>query len=110
LSACLAGEVPKMLLRGDYEEAKNIALWYADVFGKDNYFLEIQNHGLEEQLQINPLLIQLSQDTGIPLVATNDTHYVNKDDARIQQILICIQTNHILGESTGFEFTRKSST
>lgn len=105
LSACLAGEVPKMLLRGDYEEAKNIALWYADVFGKDNYFLEIQNHGLEEQLQINPLLIQLSQDTGIPLVATNDTHYVNKDDARIQQILICIQTNHILGESTGFEFT-----
>ncbi|MEI6578695.1 MAG: DNA polymerase III subunit alpha, partial [Eubacteriales bacterium] len=104
LSACLAGEIPKALLNGDYDEAKRIALWYNNLFGQGNYFIEIQNHGLNEQLQINPQLMQLSQETGIPLVATNDTHYINKEDSKIQQVLICIQTNHILGENTGFEF------
>lgn len=104
LSACLAGEVPRALLKGDYEEAKRIAIWYNNLFGTGNYFIEIQNHGLTEQLRINPSLVRLSEETGIPLVATNDTHYLNKDDARIQQVLICIQTNHVLGESTGFEF------
>jgi len=104
LSACLAGEVPRALLQGDYDEAKRIAVWYNSLFGQGNYFIELQNHGLSEQLQINPMLLRLSEETGIPLVATNDTHYINKEDARIQQVLICIQTNHILGESTGFEF------
>ncbi len=104
LSACLAGEVARALLRDEYEEAKRIACWYNGVFGQNNYFLEIQNHGLREQLKINPLLLQLSEETGIPLVATNDTHYVFKEDSRIQQVLICIQTNHVIGESTGFEF------
>lgn len=104
LSGCLAGEIPQALLRGDYEEAKKTALWYNQVLGQGNFFIEIQNHGLSEQIQILPLLIQLSGETGIPLVATNDTHYVYKEDARIQQILICIQTNHTLGENTGFEF------
>lgn len=104
LSACLAGEVPRALLRGDYEEAKTIALWYNNLFGQGNYYIEIQDHGLSEQLQINPLLIQLSQETGIPLAATNDTHYVEREDSRVQQVLICIQTNHVLGESTGLEF------
>ncbi len=104
LSACLAGEVPKALLNGDYDEAKRTALWYNNIFGPGNYYIEIQNHGLTEQTQILPLLIRLSEETSIPLVATNDTHYLTKEDARIQQILICIQTNHILGESTGFEF------
>lgn len=104
LSGCLAGEIPQALLRGDFEEAKDIALWYNQVLGQGNFFIEIQNHGLSEQIQILPLLIQLAKETGIPLVATNDTHYVYKEDARIQQILICIQTNRVLGEDTGFEF------
>ncbi len=104
LSACLAGEVSQALLQGDYEAAKDTALWYENTFGKGNYFIEIQNHGLREQLQINPLLIKLSDETGIPLVATNDTHYIEKQDSKIQQVLICIQTNHILGENIGIEF------
>ena len=104
LSACLAGEVPRALQRGDYEGAKETALWYRDLFGVENYYLEIQNHGIRAQLEINPELIRLSRETGIPLVATNDVHYVRKEDARVQQVLICIQTNHQLGENTGLEF------
>mgnify|MGYP000621070584 CR=1 FL=1 len=67
-------------------------------------FLELQDHGLREQKQINPLIIRLSRETGIPLVVTNDTHYIDKEDARVQQVLICIQTNHTVGEETGLEF------
>ncbi len=104
LSACLAGEVARNLSAGDYEGAKKTALWYQSVFGEDNYFLEIQNHNLDEQLRINSDLIKLSKETGIPLVATNDAHYINKDDSRMQQVLICIQTNHTIGEETGLEF------
>ncbi len=105
LSGCLFGEVSQNLLRGDYQKAKETALKYRDIFGKDNYFLEIQNHGLEEQLKINSDLVKLSKELNIPLAATNDAHYINKEDNIIQQVLICIQTNHILGESTGFEFS-----
>lgn len=104
LSACLAGEIPSALSRGDYETAKKTAEWYRDVFGKDNFFLEIQNHGLREELEIIPDLIRLSKETGIELVATNDTHYIEKNDSEVQQILICIGTNHTLGEDTGLEF------
>lgn len=104
LSACLAGEIPRALSRGDYEGAKETALWYDRLFGRGNYFLELQDHGLREQQQINPLIIRLSRETGIPLVVTNDTHYVQKEDARVQQVLICIQTNHTVGENTGLEF------
>ncbi len=104
LSACLAGEIPRALARGDYEGAKKTALWYDNLFGRGNYFLELQDHGLREQKQINPLIVRLSRETGIPLVATNDTHYVFKEDARVQQVLICIQTNHTVGEETGLEF------
>ena len=104
LSACLAGEVPQALLNGEYGKAKEIALWYENLFGKGNYFIEIQDHGLEEQVRILPQLIRLSQETGIGLAATNDVHYVRKEDHKVQQILICIQTNHVVGESTGMEF------
>lgn len=104
LSACLAGEIPRALSRGDYEGAKETALWYDNLFGRGNYFLELQDHGLREQKQINPLIIRLSRETGIPLVVTNDTHYIDKEDARVQQVLICIQTNHTVGEETGLEF------
>lgn len=104
LSGCLAGEVARALERNDYEEAKKVAEWYNGVFGDGNYYLEIQNHGLDEQLRINPMLISLSKELNIPLAATNDAHYVDKQDSKIQQVLICIQTNHTLGEDTGLEF------
>ncbi len=104
LSGCLAGEVSQALLHNDYEEAVKVANWYKETFGKDNYYIEIQNHGLGEQQQIIPELIRLSKETGIPLAATNDAHYVEKEDAKMQQVLICIQTNHVLGEDTGLEF------
>ncbi len=104
LSGCLAGEVSRALQHNDYEEAKKVAKWYHETFGEGNYYLEIQNHGLDEQLQINPNLIKLSRELNIPLVATNDAHYVEKDDAKMQQVLICIQTNHTVGENTGLEF------
>lgn len=104
LSACLAGEVPKALLNNDYEEARRIALWYEGVFGHGNYYLELQNHSMSEQIYILPEMLRLSEETGIPLVATNDVHYIQKEDSKLQQVLICIQTNHVLGESTGLEF------
>lgn len=91
LSACIAGEVPKALLRGDYDEAKKIALKYAEILGKDNYFLEIQDHGLSEQKRIIPDMLRLSEETGIGLVATNDIHYLKKEDAKYQDVLMCIQ-------------------
>ncbi|MFI3141335.1 MAG: DNA polymerase III subunit alpha [Clostridia bacterium] len=105
MSACLAGEIPRYLMRGDYEKAKSTALWYQEIFGEENYFLEIQNHYLKEELSIQSDLVKLSRETGIPLVATNDTHYIKKQDSKVQQVLICIQTNHVLGEDTGLEFS-----
>ncbi len=104
LSACLAGEIPKALLSGDYEKAKQTALWYKNVFGKDNYFLEIQNHGIKEQLEILPLMKKLSLETGIPLVATNDVHYIDKSDAFIHKVLLCIQTGSKINEKMPLEF------
>ena len=104
LSACLAGEIPKYIANGEYLKAKETALWYSDLFGKDNYYLEIQNHGIPEQIAVNEGLIRLSNETGIPLVATNDVHYVNKEDSYIQKILICIATNHTIDEENSLEF------
>lgn len=104
LSACLAGEVNQNLLAGDYEKARQAAEEYRDIFGLDNFFLELQNHGLPEELQIQPQIIRLSKETGIPLVATNDVHYLQKEDARTQNILVCIQTGKTLKEDTGLGF------
>lgn len=104
LSGCLAGEIPRKLAARDYEGAKQTALWYNSVFGQGNYYLEMQNHGIKEQLEIIPMLARLSEETGIPLVATNDVHYVKKEDAKTQKVLICIQTNHTIDEETGLEF------
>lgn len=104
LSACLAGEVSSKLLSGDYEGAKAAALWYNETFGEGNYFIEVQNHGLPEQLRILPDLVRISKETGIPLVATNDCHYITKEDSLVQKILVCIQTNHTINEETGLGF------
>lgn len=104
LSACLAGEIPQALLQKDYDKAKQTALWYYDVFGEGNYYLEIQDHTMPEQKIVLEGIKRLSRETDIPLVATNDVHYIEKKDARIQQVLICIATNHVIGEDTGLEF------
>ncbi len=92
-SACLAGEVQRYLARGLYDEARRAALRYEDIFGKDNYFLELQDHGLPEQKSVNASLLRLSKELGIGLVATNDVHYINAEDAVAHDILLCIQTN-----------------
>ncbi len=104
LSACLAGEIPKAITSGDYNRAKETALWYERVFGKGNYYLELQNHGIGEQLTVNNGLVRISNETGIPLVATNDVHYIDREDANTQKILICIATNHTIDEENALEF------
>lgn len=105
LSACLAGEIPKALAANDYNKAVDTAKWYENVFGKENFFIEIQNHGIDEQIRILPQLVRLSKETGIPLVATNDVHYIEKSDSMIQKVLVCIQTGHTVDEDNplGYE-------
>lgn len=104
LSACLAGEVPKAILAGDYERAKQTALYYRDLFGEGNYYLELQDHGLEEDQVVLPQLIRLSRETGIPMAATNDAHYITKEDAKMQSILLCIQTGKTIADADRMEF------
>ncbi len=103
LSACLAGELPRYLAQGDYERAKETALWYQSLFGED-YYIEIQDHGIPLQRQVLPDLVRLSQETGIGLVATNDAHYIEKEDSRMQNVLICIQTNTTVDQPGSLEF------
>ncbi|MBQ9910283.1 MAG: DNA polymerase III subunit alpha [Lachnospiraceae bacterium] len=91
-SACLAGEVQRYLLKGMYPEAKKTALEYEEIFGRDNYFLELQDHGYDDQKTVNAGLLRLHEETGIPLVATNDSHYTRAEDAEAHDILLCIQT------------------
>ena len=91
LSACLAGSVNKAILKEDLEEAKRIALWHKNIFGED-YYLEVQPNGLPEQVLVNQKLVELSKELDIPLVATNDSHYLKKEDAYIHEVLLCIQT------------------
>ncbi len=104
LSGCIAGEIPRLLSNGEYEKAKETALLYRDIFGSDNYFIEIQNHGIREELSVLPLLYRLSAETGIPLCATNDAHYITKADAKVQRVLISIQTNTPLSQPSPLAF------
>ena len=98
LSACLAGEVQKNILRGMYSEGKAAALRYQELFGKGNFFLELQDHGLQEQRMVNQSLLRMSQETGIELVATNDIHYTYAEDEKPHDILLCIQTGKKLAD------------
>ncbi|MFV9511202.1 DNA polymerase III subunit alpha [Tepidibacillus sp. LV47] len=107
LSACLKGEINDHLLQGQYEKAKEVALEYQSIFGKENFYLEIQDHGLSEQKRLLEGLIKLSQETGIPIVATNDVHYVEKEDALIQDILMAIGTGSTLEDEKRFRFPTK---
>lgn len=104
LSACLAGEIPQNLLDGNYESARKKAEYYRDMFGQNNFFIELQDHGIEEQKRIIPSLIKISEEIGVGLVATNDCHYIEKEDSKIQSILLCIQTNHTINDSDRMEF------
>lgn len=104
LSACLAGEIPRNLCRGNYEAAKAAAEYYDGIFGRGNFYLELQNHGIREQEQINPYIIKISEQTGIPLVATNDVHYIEPDDLKMQKVLMCIQMGKKLNEENSIEF------
>jgi len=92
LSACLAGEIPRYLVRGFYEEAKKTALKYRDCFGPGNFFLELQDHGIADQKRVNNDLLRMSQETGIELVCTNDIHYTYEEDVESHDVLLCIQT------------------
>lgn len=105
LSACLAGEIPRLLADNNYEEAKKTAEEYREIFGEGNFYLEVQDHGIPEQKRIIPLLSRISEETGIPLVATNDCHYLNSDDAYMHKVLLCIQTNHTINDKDSFEFS-----
>ena len=98
LSACLSGEVPRRLLAGDFDGAKNAALAMAEIFGEGNYYVELQNHSLPEERQILPSLLRLARECGLPLVATNDCHYLRRADAYMQEILTCIQTGKTVDE------------
>ena len=92
LSACLRGDINETILADKYDDARRLAYTYQDIFGKNNFFLEIQDHGLEQDRRLTPQVNRLSHETGIPLVATNDSHYLRREDARAHEILMCIQT------------------
>lgn len=92
LSACLAGEIPRYIVRGFYEEAKKVAIKYCDCFGKDNFFLELQDHGISDQKLVNQQLLRMSEELGIGLVCTNDCHYTYETDVEAHDVLLCIQT------------------
>ena len=104
LSACLAGDVPRAITNGNYSRAKEIAEQYRDIFGSGNYYLELQDHGIPEQREVNASLIKLSRELGIPLVATNDVHYIYKDDAKIQDILLCLQMQKTVADTDRMKF------
>ncbi|MBR4292097.1 MAG: DNA polymerase III subunit alpha [Clostridia bacterium] len=114
LSACLSGKIPRYILSGDYDSACNYAKKMQNIFGKGNFYLEVQNHGLDDQKRVNEALLNISRECSIPLVATNDVHYLKRTDAENQAALMCIQTNNLLsdGRPLGFdtdEFYFKSS-
>ena len=104
LSACLAGEVQRYLTKGLYEEAKKAALEYRDIFGEENYFLELQDHGIPEQALVNQRLLQMSEELGIDLVVTNDVHYTYAEDAKPHDILLCIQTGKKLSDENRMRY------
>ena len=104
LSACLSGEVCSNLAEGHYDQARQVAGEYRDIFGKDNYFIELQDQGLEVERRINPDLVRLAKSLDIPIVATNDCHYVTREDSRAHEVLLCIQTGKTMSDSNRMRF------
>jgi len=104
LSACLSGDIPKAILNGNYQKAKEIALTFKKIFGDGNFYLEIQDNGIQDQKVVNQNLIKLSNECDIPLVATNDAHYLKKEDSEIHEILLCIQTGKNIDDEDRMKF------
>lgn len=104
LSACLAGEIPQLLLDNDYNAAKAKAEYYRDLFGRENFFIELQDHGIEEQKRIIPSLVRIADEIGVDIVATNDSHYIEQSDSQTHNILLCIQTNRTINDNDRMEF------
>ncbi|MDQ6699539.1 MAG: PHP domain-containing protein, partial [Acidobacteriota bacterium] len=104
LSACLRGDINETLLADRYDDGRRLAHTYSDIFGRNIFFLEVQDHGLDQDKIVTPLLNRLSHETGIPLVATNDSHYLRKDDARAHEILMCIQTGKTMSDANRMRF------
>ncbi|HEY6011818.1 MAG TPA: PHP domain-containing protein, partial [Nitrospirota bacterium] len=108
MSACLSGEVPRMLLQGRYDDAKKAALEYQNILGPENFYFELQDNGIPEQEQANRDLIRLSNDTGIPVVATNDCHYLNMEDHKSHDALLCIQTGKTMKDANRMRFSSET--
>lgn len=104
LSACLNGEIPKALMQRNYEKALELAKEYRDIFGEDNFFLEVQDHKLAEDKEVNAGILKISKELGIPMVATNDSHYVNREDSKNHDVLLCIQMQKILDDPSRMKF------
>ncbi len=104
LSACLAGYIPRAIIAGNFAAAKEYALTMRDIFGEDSFYLELQNHGMDDQKAVNEALVKISNETGIGLVATNDVHYPYRKDADMQAVLMCIQTNNVITDGRPFGF------
>ncbi|MCR4399500.1 MAG: DNA polymerase III subunit alpha, partial [Syntrophomonadaceae bacterium] len=104
LSGCIAGEIPGLLLAGKYEQARQVAGFYREVFDGGRFYLELQDHGLEEQKTVNRELCRLSRELGIPVVASNDVHYLEREDAFIHDVLLCIQTGRLLADENRLRF------
>ena len=104
LSACLAGAIPQRLMGEDYEGAKKYALKLSNIFGEGNFFLELQDHGIDEQRPVNQGIQRLSRETGLPMVVTNDAHYLRKEDAKMQDVLLCIQTGKTVDDQNRMKF------
>ncbi len=104
LSACIAGTIPRLILRGDVDGARDYAKSLYNIFGKDNFYLEIQDHGIEEQKVVNREIINISKELDIPLVATNDAHYISREDAYTQDVLMCVQMNRSLSDPSRMKF------
>ena len=100
LSACLSGDLPKMLLEGRYDDAKTYALQMQELFGRDHYYIELMDHGIPEEKTVLPRLVRVAQETGIPMVVTNDCHYLNREDSKAQEVLLCIQTGKTLQDES----------
>ncbi len=104
LSACLAGEIPTRILEGQLEEARETARFYRDLFGSENFYLELHDHNIPEQKKVNEVLKQISREEGIPLVASNDVHYLSRQDAGVHDVLLCIQTGKTVDETERMSF------
>ena len=104
LSACVVGEIPRAILRGDFSHAKELVAEYVEIFGRDNFFLEIQNHGLDEEFKVREVLKKFSAELNVPLVATNDSHYVRREDSDFHDLLLCLQTNRKLDDERRLKF------